>query len=95
MTSEYEDLSDMMELLDFTLSSRFVQTWRHKYPEHLIKLFQSKLLETIKLRKPIKVNSLVLSLKKNNKYSDSHIWDFFKSIQISLYSPIIQGKLKC
>jgi len=93
MTTEFEELSDLMELLDFTLSSKFIETWKHKYSEHFIKLFQSKIVESLKKEKPIKINSLVLAMKKNDKYSSDQITNFLKSIDVSLYYPVIQGKI--
>lgn len=94
MSDELSDIVDFMDLINFTLSEQFLEVWRHKYSEKFIKTFQLKILEALQHQKPIKINSLYLSLQKNNKYSEDQIVNFFESIDIDIYRPLITGKIK-
>ena len=85
-----QEIIDLVELVDFTLSQKFVDTWRHKYSEKFIRMFQNKLLECFQQQKPIKLKTLITILKKNNKYSEEQINNFFNSIEIDIYRPIIK-----
>jgi hypothetical protein len=93
MDSTEAELIDLIDLIDYTLSDKFIQSWRYKYSEKFIRQFQLKLLSTLKDNKPIKIKTLTYFLRKNNKYSIEQIINFYKSININLYSPIIQGNL--
>ena len=86
------DIIDTIDLINFTLSNKFVDTWRFKYSEKFIKIFQLKLLESISNQKPLKIKSLYLHLNKKGKYSDLQIRNFFQSIDLELYYPLIYGK---
>lgn len=88
------DLIDTIDLINYTLSDKFIDNWKHKYSEKFIKLFQLKLLECFNESKPIKIDTLYTYFTKNNKYSGEQVSNFFKSIDIKLYSPIIYGKSK-
>lgn len=94
MHDDLVDIVDFMDLIDFTLSDKFVELWRHKYSEKFIKTFQNHILESMKKQKPLKLNSLFLAMQKNKKYSDTQILNFFESIDIDIYRPLIQGKIK-
>ena len=87
------DIIDFVDLLDTTLSSSFTEKWRHKYSEKFIKLFQTKILHSVSNRKPLKIDNLYIYLTKKCKYSKEQVLDFFDSIEIDLYSPLIVGKL--
>tara|TARA_R110002110_G_scaffold68830_4_gene186106 strand:+ start:32 stop:334 length:303 start_codon:yes stop_codon:yes gene_type:complete len=87
------DIIDFIDLLDTTLSPSFAEKWRHKYSEKFIKLFQAKILHSVSNRKPLKLDNLYTYLTKKCKYSKEQVLDFFKSIEIDLYSPLISGKL--
>lgn len=94
MHNDLVDIVDFMDLINFTVSNKFIEVWRHKFSERFLKSFQYKILESINRRKTIKLNTLFLYLQKNNKYSKNQIANFFESINIDLYRPLIQGDLK-
>lgn len=94
MSDELVDIIDFMDLVNFTLSDKFIEVWRHKFSEKFLKSFQTKILEALSRQKPIKLNSLFLALQKNNKYSKSQIINFFDSINIDIYRPLVNGNLK-
>ena len=77
-------------LLNFTLHEDFVSKWRHKYSEKFITVFQYKLLDSLNKRKPLKTSILSNYFMKKLKYSDEQISNFFESIDISLYHPIVR-----
>ena len=83
------DLIDLIDIIDFTLHEDFIDKWRHKYSEKFITTFQYKLLESLSKRKPIKKISLISFFKKKLRYSEEQIHNFFESIDISLYHPLI------
>ena len=83
------DLIDLIDIIDFTLHKDFIEKWRHKYSEKFITTFQYKLLESLSKRKPIKKLSLTSFFKKKLRYSEEQIVNFFESIDVSLYYPLI------
>ena len=87
------EIYDFFDLLDETLSSRFVERWRHKYSEKFIKHFQLKLLDSLNKQKPLKIEMLFNYLTKKCKYSPEQVKNFFNSIEIDIYSPFIFGRL--
>ena len=87
------NIIDFIDLLDETLSSSFIEKWRFTYSERFIKQFQMKILSSLTTNKPIKIDSLYIYLTKKCKYSREQVLNFFKSIDIDIYRPLIQGKL--
>lgn len=87
------DLIDFIDLINSTLSNDFVQKWRHKYSERFIKHFQVKILNCMSKQKPLKVDTLYLYLTKKCKYSPEQVLNFFDTIEIDLYRPLIYGRL--
>ena len=85
---------DFIDLLNVTLSNDFVSKWKHRYSERFIKHFQLKVLNSLNKRKVLKLETLYNYLTKKCKYSDEQVMNFFKAIDISIYSPLIQGPLK-
>ncbi len=94
MTDITIDIIDILELIDFTLSENFVEKWRYKYSKRFITHFQLRLLQCMNDSKPLKLDTLATYLISKCKYSPVQVNNFFKSIDISLYSPIIYGKIK-
>lgn len=82
-------LIDFMDLIDFTLSDKFVEKWRHRYSSSLINLFQLKLIESLKKKKPIKKKTLTTLLVKRHKYNLDEVESFFEAIELDLYRPVI------
>jgi hypothetical protein len=86
-----EALVDFIDLINFTLSKDFVEKWKYKYSEKFIKLFQLKILTSISKGSIIKTKTLYKYLTKNHKYSRIQVVNFFESIDIESYSPLISG----
>ena len=87
------DIIDFIDLLNLTLSKKFVDLWRYKYSEKFIKHFQIKILQSLSNQKPLKVDTLFTYLTKKCKYSEEQVHNFFNSIDIYSYYPFIIGKL--
>ena len=83
------DLVDFMDLINYTLHKDFVEKWRYKYSEKFIKHFQIKILESLTKQKVIKLSSLYNYLTKKCRYSSEQVENFFGSIDISIYYPLI------
>ena len=83
------DLVDFMDLINYTLHKDFVDKWRYKYSEKFIKHFQIKILESLNKQKILKLTSLFNYLTKKCRYSPEQVENFFESIDISIYSPLI------
>jgi len=84
------DLIDLIDLLNFTLHEDFLNKWRHKYSEKFITIFQYKLLDSLNKRKPLKTSTLNKYFTKKLKYSEDQVHNFFKSIDIGIYNPVIK-----
>ena len=87
------ELIDFLDLLNHTLSNDFTEKWRYKYSEKFIKHFQLKILHTINKGKVLKMNTLYLFLTKKCKCSREQVLNFFNTIDIDIYRPILTGKL--
>tara|TARA_R110002051_G_scaffold1143_8_gene5817 strand:- start:720 stop:1010 length:291 start_codon:yes stop_codon:yes gene_type:complete len=88
MTTEI-DLVDFIDLINYTLHKDFVEKWRYKYSEKFIKHFQIKILESLNKQKIIKISSLYNFLTKKCRYSPEQVENFFTSIDINIYYPLI------
>tara|TARA_Y100001938_G_C7763527_1_gene269726 strand:- start:49 stop:333 length:285 start_codon:yes stop_codon:yes gene_type:complete len=83
------DLVDFMDLINYTLHKDFVEKWRYKYSEKFIKHFQIKVLESLNKQKILKRSSLYNYLTKKCRYAPDQVENFFTSIDITIYSPLI------
>ena len=94
-TQDNEDINQLLfeftELLDFTLSNEFINKWKDKYSTKFIKLFQARLIKSMTDRRPLKINTLFIFLTKKCSYSKEQVLNFFQSIDITLYAPLITG----
>jgi len=87
---EYDiQLIEFMDQVDYCLSLRFKEKWRHKYSSHFIRVFQEKVLKSLETQKPVKKSSLYTTYTKKYKYNPDVVFDFFNSIEIGLYYPIV------
>jgi hypothetical protein len=84
---------DFIDLISYTLSDKFIEKWRFRFSEKLIRHFQTRLLKALNDRKPIKIDTLYLFLTKKCSYSKETILHLFESIEIELYRPLVSGKL--
>ena len=85
---------DFIDLINTTLSNGFIEKWKYRFSEKFIKHFQIKILNSLTKRKVIKIDTLFNYLTKKCKYSPEQVENFFTAIDISIYSPLVQGKLK-
>jgi len=91
MESVDTEIHDLMDLLNFTLSKDFMDKWRFKYGERLVKLFQLKILDSLKNLKNIKLKTMFRFLTKDSGFSDDVVKNFFLDIDFSIYYPILVG----
>ena len=84
-------LFEFTELLDFTLSNEFITRWKDKYSIRFLKLFQTRLMKSMSDRRPLKITTLFTFLTKKCNYSKEQVINFFDSIDISIYNPLISG----
>ena len=87
-------ISDLLEQVDYALSNKFKEKRRYKHSTVFIEVFQKTLLKALKEQKPVKKSTLTSSYLKKYKYSLYVVEDFYKSIDISLYYPLIVGDIK-
>jgi len=94
-TQDNEDINQLLfeftELLDFTLSNEFINRWKDKYSTKFIKLFQTRLIKCLSDRRCLKLSTLYTFLTVKCNYSREQVLNFFQSIDIEVYSPIVVG----
>jgi|TARA_R110002074_G_scaffold211524_1_gene380949 hypothetical protein len=83
------EIKEFLEQVDYALSLEFKEKWRHRFSDHFISIFQSRLLKSLKEEKPVKKDSLISLYTKKHKYNISEVLYFFEVINISLYRPIV------
>jgi len=93
MSNLETDLIDLMDTLEYTLSKDFLDKWKYKYGERIIRLFQIKLLDSLKRQKPIKLDSIIKFLVLDSGFSSELVNNFLNDIDYEIYSPIILGRL--
>lgn len=86
-------LIDLLDLLEFTFSDQFIEKYKGLYTTKFLRHFQIKLHEVMDNKRPIKIKTLYSYLTNRCKYSPEQVLHFFKTIDISLYSPIVFGIL--
>jgi hypothetical protein len=86
-----ENIVDFLDLINYTLSPKFEEKWRHRFSSAFIKLFQLKILESMDNQKPLKRTTLYTYLTKRCKYSDEQVNNFFKAVEIEIYDPLIKS----
>lgn len=88
------ELLDIMDLIQFTLSQEFIDKWKMKYGERILRLYQIKILNSLKTQKPIKLKSLVRFLVNDSGYNQELVKCFLLDIEYDIYSPILLGNLR-
>jgi len=94
MSNLETDLIDLMDTLEFTISKDFLNKWKFKYGERLIRLFQIKILDALKKQKPIKLKNLTKFLVVDSGFNLEVVKNFYLDIEFEIYSPIISGNIK-
>tara|TARA_R100001594_G_C3911102_1_gene233286 strand:+ start:214 stop:522 length:309 start_codon:yes stop_codon:yes gene_type:complete len=96
--TDTEDINQLLfeftELLDFTLSNEFINKWKDKYSTKFLKLFQARLIKCLSDRRCLKMSTLYTFLTSKCNYSRDQVLNFFESIDIEAYSPVITGLLE-
>jgi hypothetical protein len=87
------DIVDFIDLINFTLSEEFIDKWKYRFSSRFLKEFQSKVIKSLKDRKPIKIESLYKHLSKKCGYSPEQVKNFLEAIDVNIYHPLILGKL--
>lgn len=90
-SEEDTDIIDFIDLVNFTLSDDFVEKWRFRFSIKFLKEFQSKVIKSLKDRKPIKIESLFKHLSNKCGYSEDQVANFFEAIDVEIYHPLILG----
>ncbi len=89
-----EELVDVLDLINFTLSDKFIDKWKYRFSERFLKLFQTKVLQSIKNQKPLKIQNLYNYLVTKCGYSKEQVLNLFEALDVlEIYKPIIYGKL--
>jgi len=94
MNNLEQDLIEVIDLLNFTFSSDFVDKWSYKYGKRLPSLFQIRLLKSLDSRKPLKLQTVNKFLTVDSGFSEEVVESFLEDIDYEIYSPILSGKLK-
>jgi hypothetical protein len=89
VTDSSTDLYEFLELVNFTVSPLFKEKWKYKYSSSFIEEFQKKIVEAFEKKKPVKLSQLTGFLTKTCGYSATQVKDFFESIEIDLYFPLV------
>jgi len=94
MSNVDEELVDVLDLINFTLSNKFIDKWKYRFSERFLKLFQTKILQSIKNQKPLKIQNLYNYLVTKCGYSREQVLNLFDALEVlEIYKPIIYGKL--
>lgn len=93
MSNIDEDIVDFLDLINFTLSDEFLNKWRYRFSVKFLKEFQTKVIKSLKDRKPLKLESLYKHLSKKCGYSPEQVKNFFEAIDINIYHPLVLGKV--
>jgi len=88
-----QEMYDFLELINFTLSDKFTTKWEYKYNAKFIEIFKFRILKALHENKPIKLKNLYNIYYVKHKYSKEQILNFFKSIEIDLYFPLVIGDI--
>jgi hypothetical protein len=83
-----QELTELIEQINYGLSLRFKEKWRHRFSEHFIQIFQDKMFQSWKNQRPLKLSALMTVYRKN-RYSDAEVHEFLRLISIEDYFPVV------
>jgi hypothetical protein len=89
MSNIDEDIVDFLDLINFTLSDEFLNKWRYRFSVKFLKEFQTKVIKSLKDRKPLKLESLYKHLSKKCGYSPEQVKNLFEAGK----GPVLDEKL--
>lgn len=93
MTNIEEELLEIIDLLNFTLSIDFIDKWSHKYGKRILRLFQIRILKSLESRKPLKMKTIHKFFVVDSGFSSELVKNFLLDIDYEIYYPIILGSL--
>ena len=88
------EIVDLIDLVDFTFSSTFVEKWSFKYGRRMSRLFQIKVMHSMDSRKVLKLSMLYKFLVVDSGFSPDVVKSFLLDVDYEIYSPIISGSLE-
>lgn len=94
MSNIDEDLLEVIDLLNFTFSTSFIDKWSYKYGKGITRIFQLKILKSLEKRKPLKVRNILKILIEESGYKKEIVKSFLEDIDYEIYRPIITGNLE-
>ena len=83
------ELKELLEQVNYALSDKFQERWRHRFSTNFVSIFQERLLKALKTRKPVTRSSIKSMYTKQHKYSISEVNEFFSLVDLSLYYPLV------
>ena len=83
------EILEFLDQIEYCLSLRFKEKWRHRFSSHFISIFQDKIIVAMKNQKPVKRSSLISTYTKKYKYNPEVVEDFLSAIDIESYYPIV------
>jgi hypothetical protein len=83
------EIEEFLEQINYALSTKFKEKWKHRFSAHFIEVFQDRILKGLKDGKPIKKSALESLYQKKHKYSLYDVKEFFRLIDLTLYYPFI------
>lgn len=83
------EISEFLEQINYCLSFEFKNKWKHRFSTSFINVFQQKVISSLKRQKPFKLSSLISTYTTKYSYNPEYVGEFFKCIDIRLYSPLI------
>jgi hypothetical protein len=94
MSTLEEDLVEIIDLLNFTFSSNFVDKWSFKYGKRLPSLYQLRILKSLDTRKPLKIQTIYKFLVVDSGFNEEVVKCFLEDIDYEIYSPILKGHIE-
>jgi hypothetical protein len=88
------DIAEFLEQVNYCLSLGFKNKWRHKFSPAFIAVFQDRVLFSLEKQNPIKASAIKTTYVKKHRYNPEVVDDFFRSIDLSLYEPLVINDLK-
>ena len=87
-------LNEFLEHINYSLSLKFKEKWRYRFSTHFIGIFQEKVLNSLTTQRPLKLSSLVSAYVKKHKYNIVEVQEFFRTISIEDYYPLVYADKK-
>ena len=89
MDSLTTEIAEFLEQIDYALSFEFRDKWKHRFSTSFVTIFQQKIINALKRQKPFKLSQLTSTYMKKYNYNESYVSDFYDSIDVRLYRPLI------